>query len=97
MASAALLRRFAEVRLPRPDVADLEAAVDAAAEGDPSAAALVKRLLGDESLAHLGTGAFLDAARYAAERNAISPASDEELEREIRTAYLDPHLGEEDS
>ena len=94
-ASAALLRRFAEVRLPRPEAAHLEAAIDAAAEGDPSAAALVKRLLGDESLAHLGTGAFLDAARYAAERNAISPASDEELEREIRTAYLDPHLGEE--
>jgi MoxR-like ATPase len=95
-ASAALQRRFAEIRLPRPDAADLEAAVDAATEGDPGAAAVVKRLLADESLDGLGAGAFLDAARYAAERNAILPASEEELEAELRTAYLNPQREEDD-
>jgi MoxR-like ATPase len=91
-ASAALLRRFAEVHVPRPDPAALEAAIDAAAEGDPATAAVVKRLAADESLSHLGAGPFLDAARHAAERNAISPADEDELEREVRAAYLDPHI-----
>ena len=95
-ASSALLRRFAEVRLPRPDAADLDAAIDAATEGDPTAAAVVKRLAADDSLAQLGAGTLLDAAKYAAERNAISPASDQELERELRAAYIDPQLREED-
>jgi len=87
-ASAALLRRFAEIRVPRPDAADLDAAIDAATEGDPMSAAVVKRLAADEDLAELGAGLFLDAARHAAERNALSPASEDELEQEIRTAYL---------
>jgi hypothetical protein len=95
-ASGALQRRFAEIQLPRPDAADLEAAVDAAADGDATAAAVVKRLLADHELDGLGAGSFLDAARYAAERNAISPASDEELEAELRIAYLSLHGGEAD-
>jgi hypothetical protein len=95
-ASAALQRRFAEIRLPRPAAADLEAAIDAATEGDPTAASVVKRLLADDELDGLGAGAFLDAARYAAERNAILPASEDELAAELRTAYLDPHRAEED-
>ncbi len=95
-ASAALQRRFAEIRLPRPAAADLEAAVDAATEGDPAAASVVKRLLADEALDGLGAGAFLDAARYAGERNAILPASEEELEAELRTAYLNPQLEDDD-
>jgi MoxR-like ATPase len=94
--SAALLRRFAEVQLPRPDDADLEAAIDAATEGDPTAAAAVKRLLQDDSLAHLGAGVFVDAARYAAERNAIAPASEDELEREVWAAYIEPHVRAQD-
>ena len=53
---------------------------------------MVKRLLADEDLAGLGAGSFLDAARHAAERNAISPASEEELERELRAAYIEPQL-----
>jgi len=95
-ASAALQRRFAEIRLPRPDTSDLAAAIDAATEGDPTAASVVKRLLADDELDGLGAGAFLDAARYAAERNAILPASEEELEAELRTAYLNPHLEDDD-
>ncbi len=94
--SAALRRRFVEIRLPRPDAADLEAAVDAATEGDPAAASVVKRLLADDALDGLGAGAFLDAARHAAERNAILPASEEELEAELRTAYLNPHQEDDD-
>ena len=44
--SSALLRRFAQVHLPRPSTADLEQAIDAATEGDPTSAAAVKRLAG---------------------------------------------------
>ena len=91
-ASPALLRRFAEVHLPRPGAADLERAIDEATDGDPTAAAAVKRLLADATLSELGAGAFLDAARHAAERNALVPATEEELERECREAYIAPHL-----
>jgi MoxR-like ATPase len=95
-ASAALLRRFAEVRLPQPARADLERAIDDAAQGDATAAAAVKRLLADDTSAALGAGVFLDAARHAAERNALSPATEDELEAELRTAYLTPHADEDD-
>jgi AAA domain (dynein-related subfamily) len=89
-ASPALLRRFAQVHLPRPERADLEQAIDAAA-GDPTAAAAVKRLLAAD-LPGLGAGVFIDAAHHAAERNALSPASDAELAREVLAAYVAPHL-----
>ncbi|HYH87740.1 MAG TPA: AAA family ATPase [Solirubrobacteraceae bacterium] len=91
-ASPALLRRFAEIHLPRPGAADLERAIDAATDGDPTAAAAVKRLLADAALSELGAALFLDAARHAAERNALVPATEEELERECREAYIAPHL-----
>ncbi len=94
--SAALVRRFAQVRLPRPDAADLDAAIDRATEADAGAAAVVKRLAADDGLGHLGAGTFLDAARFAAERNAIAPASDDELEREVRAAFVEPQRAEED-
>ena len=48
--SAALVRRFAHVRVPPPADADLHAAIDAAAGGDAVAAAAVKRLLGAREL-----------------------------------------------
>ena len=35
---------------------------------------------------------FLDAAHHAAERNALSPASEAELARECFAAYVAPHL-----
>jgi MoxR-like ATPase len=95
-ASAALLRRFAEVRLPQPERADLERAIDDAAQGDATAAAAVKRLLADDTSATLGAGVFLDAARHAAERNALSPGTADELDAELRTAYLTPHADEDD-
>jgi MoxR-like ATPase len=90
-ASSALLRRFAQVHLPRPEPADLEQAIDAATEGDPTSAAAVKRLLAAD-LPELGAGTFLDAARHAAERNALSPATEDELAREVFAAYIAPHL-----
>jgi hypothetical protein len=90
-ASPALLRRFAEVHVPRPERAELERVIDAATEGDATAAAAVKRLLAAD-LPGLGAGTFLDAARHAAERNALSPASEGELARECFTAYIAPHL-----
>ena len=84
------------MHLPRPDAADLERAIDEATEGDPTAAAAVKRLVADEALSELGAGVFLDAARHAAERNALVPATEDELERECREAYIAPHLRGDD-
>jgi 5-methylcytosine-specific restriction protein B len=91
-ASAALRRRFAYVRLPGPDDADLTALIDEAAGGDATAAGAVRRLLSVRELGELGAGAFLDAARHAAERNALTAASEGELARECLTAYLEPQL-----
>ena len=90
-ASSALLRRFAQVDLPRPQQADLEQAIDAATVGDPTAGAAVKRLLAAD-LPELGAGVFLDAAHHAAERNALAPASEAELARECFAAYIAPQL-----
>ncbi len=89
--SSALLRRFAQVHLHQPGQADLEQAIDAAADGDERAAAAVKRLLAAD-LPELGAGTFLDAAKHAAERNALSAASEDELAREVFAAYIAPHL-----
>jgi MoxR-like ATPase len=90
-ASSALLRRFAQVHLPRPEQAELEAAIDAAADGDATAAAAVKRLLALD-LPGLGAGTFLDAARHGAERNALAAVSEPALARELFAAYIAPQL-----
>ena len=90
-ASSALLRRFAQVHLPRPGQADLEAAVDAAAGGDATTVAAVGRLLALD-LPGLGAGTFLDAARHGAERNALAAVSEDELARELLAAYVAPQL-----
>lgn len=91
-ASAALLRRFAHVRLPAPEDADLAGLIDEAAGGDATAAGAVRRLLPLRELGDLGAGPFLDAARHAAERNALAAASEGELARECLAAYLEPQL-----
>jgi hypothetical protein len=90
--SAALVRRFAHVRVPAPDDAELHAAIDAAAGGDPVAAAAVRRLLGARELGPVGAGAFLAAARFAAARNAAAPADERTLAREALTAHVAPLL-----
>jgi MoxR-like ATPase len=89
--SSALLRRFAQVHLPRPADAALEQAIDKATEGDPASAAAVKRLLAAD-LPELGAGTFLDAAKHAAERNALAPATEDELAHEVFAAYVAPLL-----
>ena len=94
--SAALVRRFAHVDVPPPAEPDLAAAIDAAAGGDAAAAAAVKRLLGARDLGPVGTGAFLAAARFAAQRNAASPAGEGTLAREALAAHIAPLLGELD-
>ena len=90
------MRRFAHVHVPPPGDADLAAAIDAAAGGDASAAAAVKRLLGARELGPVGTGAFLAAARFAAGRNAAAPAGERTLAREALAAHIAPLLGELD-
>ena len=69
----------------------LEEAIDKATEGDPTAAAAVKRLLAAD-LPELGAGTFLDAAKHAAERNALSPATEDQLAHEAFAAYVAPQL-----
>ena len=88
-ATPALWRRFAHVELPAPADADLEAAIDAAAGGDPAAAGAARRLLVLRELRTLGAGVFADAAAHAAERNAIEPADERTLAREAYNAYFE--------
>jgi MoxR-like ATPase len=91
-ASGALTRRFAHIQLPNQSDEGVAGAVDAATRGDATAAAAVKKLLALRDIRPLGAGPFVDAARHAAERNAITPASESELARETYAAYLAPHL-----
>ena len=79
------------MHLPRPRRQDLEQAIDAATAGDPTSAAAVKRLVAAD-LPQLGAGTFLDAAHHAVERNALAPASEDELVHELFAAYIAPHL-----
>jgi hypothetical protein len=71
---------------------DLEAALIEAANGDAVAAAAVARLLPLRELAPIGAGAFLAAARHAAERRASAEADESTLSREVHAAYLAPLL-----
>jgi MoxR-like ATPase len=91
-ASGALTRRFARIELQAPSDEDVAAGIDEAAQGDRAAAAAAKRLLAIREIRPLGAAPFLDAARHAAERNAIEPAGESELARECYAAYLAPHL-----
>jgi MoxR-like ATPase len=88
----ALQRRFAHVRIPAPDDATLQAAIDGEAGGDAAAAAAVKRLLGARELGPVGAGAFLAATRFAAARNASAPADEATLAREALAAHIAPLL-----
>ena len=91
--SPALVSRFVHVRVPPPADADVAAAIDAAAGGDPTAAAAVRRLVGARELGPVGMGAFLAAARFAAARNASAPAAEPTLAREALDAHIAPLLG----
>jgi hypothetical protein len=94
--SAALVGRFAHIHVPAPADADLHAAIDAAAGGDPVAAAAAKRLLGARELGPVGAGAFLAAARFAAARNAAAPADEGTLAHEALAAHVTPLLSDLD-
>jgi MoxR-like ATPase len=91
--SAALVRRFAHVHVPQPRDVDLAAAISAAAGADAVAGAAVRRLVGARELGPVGTGAFLAAARFAAERNAAAPVDEATLAREALAAHIAPLLG----
>ena len=97
--SPALVRRFAHVHVPPPNDTDLALAIGAAAGSDTTAGAAVRRLLPARELGSVGTGAFLDAARFAARRNAAAPADEATLAREALAAHIAPVLGrlEEDA
>ena len=65
-----------------------------AATSPPAAA--VRRLIGARRLGPLGTGAFVDAARFAAARRAELAADEATLAREALAVHIAPVLGELD-
>jgi|GEM_PF-6441504 len=75
-ASAALLRRFAVVEVAAPPAPRLREAIVAAAHGDATAIAATERLLPLATIAPLGAGVFLDAARHARARLVAVAADD---------------------
>jgi hypothetical protein len=87
-ASPALLRRFALVSLPNLPDAQLDEVIRAAAGGDDTVVAAVQRLVPFREVRPLGTGVFTDAARHAAERNAVEPADESTLAREVYVAHV---------
>ena len=91
--SPALVGRFAHVRIPSPGDTGMAAQIDAAAGGDATAAAAVKRLLPVRELGPVGAGAFLAATRLAVARNAAGPADERTLAREALAAHITPLLG----
>jgi MoxR-like ATPase len=95
-ASPALMRRFAHVAVPAPADDDLDAVITEAAGSDATAAGAARRLLALRELRPLGAGVFADAARHAAERNAIEPADERTLAREAYGAYVEPLLADLD-
>ena len=88
-AGPALLRRFAVVEIPALGEAGLDAVISAAANGDETAAGAARRLIPLDEIRPLGAGVFADAARHAAERNAIEPADERTLARELYNAYVE--------
>jgi hypothetical protein len=86
------MRRFAHVVLPSPADGELDALIDSAAANDATAAGAARRLLVMRELRPIGAGVFGDAARHAAERNAIEPADEATLAREAYAAYVEPLL-----
>jgi hypothetical protein len=91
--SPELLRRFAHVKVPPPAADQMDAAIDEAAGGDAVAAGAAKRLLGAREIGPVGTGAFLDAARFAAACNALAPTDERRLAREALAAHIEPLMG----
>ena len=91
--SPALVGRFAHVRIPSPGDTGMAAQIEAAAGGDATAAAAVKRLLPVRELGPVGAGAFLAATRLAVARNAAAPADERTLAREALAAHITPLLG----
>jgi hypothetical protein len=70
----------------------MEEVLHTAAGGHPSVVAAIRRLLPARDLGPVGTGAFVDAARYAAARHAASPADETTLAREALAAFVAPLL-----
>jgi MoxR-like ATPase len=91
--SPELVRRFVHVKVPPPTPEQMNAAIDEASGGDVVAAAAAKRLLGAREVGPVGTGALLDAARFAAARNAAAPTDERRLAREALAAHIEPLLG----
>jgi MoxR-like ATPase len=94
--SPALVRRFAHIDVASLPDDELAAAIDEAAGGDVTASAAVRRLIGARRLGPLGTGPFLDAARFAAARRAELAADEATLAREALAVHIAPVLGELD-
>ncbi len=92
-----MLRRFAVVEVTSPPADQLRAALHDATGGDPNAAHAAERLLPLAEIAPLGAGVFLDAARHAAARRAVTPTDDMTLAREAYAAYVAPLLGDLDA
>jgi MoxR-like ATPase len=88
-AAPALLRRFAMIEIPAATEEELGTVIDAAAQGDATAAGAARRLIPLTEIRPLGAGVLADAARHAAERNAIEPADERTLARELYSAYVE--------
>ncbi|MDX6452573.1 MAG: hypothetical protein QOH16_2622 [Gaiellaceae bacterium] len=90
--SFALMRRFAFIEVPSPDVADFDALIGAQTEGDEVAAEIAQRFLSLRALKDLGPAVFMDLARYVRARRMIGEVNGGQLAFEAFYSYLLPQF-----
>jgi MoxR-like ATPase len=90
--SFALMRRFAFIEVPSPSLPDFHALIDEQVGDDAVAGETAKELLVLRVLKDLGPAVYLDLARFARERRAVSDVGDGELAYEAFYSYLLPQF-----
>jgi MoxR-like ATPase len=90
--SFALMRRFAFVEVPSPALEDFEVLLAGEAKMDATALEVATQMLALRSLKDLGPAVYMDLARFARERRAVSDISDGDLAYEAFYSYLLPQF-----
>lgn len=90
--SFALMRRFAFIEVPSPDLPTFEHLITSAADGDAQAVELTMRFLALRSHKDLGPALFMDMARYLAARGQTDGAEQAQLAFEAFYSFLLPQF-----
>jgi MoxR-like ATPase len=90
--SFALMRRFAFIEVPAPDLSVFYELIEGWSEGDAEAADIAKSLLALRDIKDLGPAVYRDIARYATQRRAMGDVDKGALLFECFYSYLLPQF-----